>query len=338
MRKELKVFFYLILLVVVLVYFFSIIDLNELLSVLSKLTIGLLLFLAALQIITQALLACKWHLSVKAMRYKITFARIFAIHLTGALVENITPAAKAGGDPARIYFLHKEDVAIKDALAVASVNKYLDMASFTILLFLFYVHLAANFAISTPLIVAMAISSTALALLSLLGIFLYMNEKIAIKILQKGLKIINRFKSVKLEPKIAVKNFKVSVRKIMQNKALLIQIISISVVVWLLYPLKIYLIFHTLGSDVSFGLVAFVTFVAYLIGMIPVLPGGIGLYEGSAIALYGILGVPLAEATVAVIIGRIFTFGFVSLMGALAAIELTYSLNRRFGDIIKSLI
>ena len=50
---------------------------------------------------------------------------------------------------------------------------------------------------------------------------------------------------------------------------------------------------------------------------------GVGVFEGSSILLYSIMGIPLAEAAAAVLIGRAFTFGLVSLMGMLATMGLT---------------
>jgi uncharacterized protein (TIRG00374 family) len=162
-----------------------------------------------------------------------------------------------------------------------------------------------------------------LTILLALGITLYKCDNALAKTLYKRMQVIQRFGLLK-EVDIAnmIGDFKISVRGIMRHKAILAQSLSISIVIWLLYPLKIYFVFYALGSDVTFGLVACVTFMAYLTGMIPALPGGVGAFEGSAILLYSIMGVPLPEATVAVLIGRTFTFGLVSLMGMLAT--LTY--------------
>jgi|GEM_PF-5178915 len=323
MRKNLKIFFYLLLIVVTLVYFFSIINLGELLSVLSQLTLGLLFFLVVAQIITQTMLAYKWHLMANAMKYKITFARIFTIHLVGALVGNITPAAKIGGEPAQMYFLCKEGAALKDVLAITIIDKSIGILSFTAVLFAAFMYVAVKFTLPSSLAVYIFMLLLLIAILGgSTGIFFYMHEEVLVKILKCGLRFVNQFKPIRLDTENVISGFKYSMHKVMRHKIILAQSLFLFIVVWLLYPLKIYIIFHTLGNNVNFGLVAFVTLAAFLIGMISAIPGGIGLYEGSAIALYGTLGIPLAEATVAVIIGRVFTFWFVNLLGVLAAIGL----------------
>lgn len=347
-----KNIFYSILIILVLCYLYFIVGIDELLSTLTRLDPGLFFFLTTLQMITQILLAYRLQLLIRALKYRIGFMKLFAIHLAGALVENITPAAKAGSEPARVYLLHKEGILLKDAFTVTLVGKYVDMILFTVLLLLSYTYhtyLATQFILPAPLIVAIQASIVLIIFLGTSGvIFLYRNEKIAVKILRNAMKILHFFTAKRAknrerhavqvqvqvqldaEAEAAVKNFKRSLFNIVQDKAVLTISLSASIIVWLLYPLKIYVIFYTLGTDISFGIVACVTFLAYLVGLIPLLPGGLGIYEGSAIALYSILGISLADATVAVIIGRLFTFWFVILLGTLAAIILKIKTNSEY--------
>lgn len=326
--KTFKLLLYILVGASILYLFYRMIDLDELVSALSKLNISLLVFLVITQIVTQTLLACKLHILLKAMWHDIAFSRIFAIHLAGYLAENITPAGKVGGEPARIYLLYKEKIALKDALAVTIISKYIDLFPFVILLFLSFSYLVANFNPPSSLIVTISILLSILLLLSLLGIFLCRSETVTVKILRNWLNLLNRIKPIEIDAETAIDGFKDSMRRIMQRKTVLAQSLCMSIVVWLLYPLKAYIVFHTMGSDITFVMVVCVTCLACLISMIPVLPGGVGAYEVSAIALYGLLGIPLAEATVAVLISRVFTFWFVILLGVIAAMKLKTDASR----------
>ncbi len=324
MSKKRRIWLYLISGAVILFFFYKAIDLNEFLASLSKVSIGLLMLLGVAQLITQTLLAYKWRLLIKRAGYRIAFLRVFAIDLAGALVENITPAARLGNEPAKVYLLCKEGASLKDVLAIAALNKYLGTLPFITLAFLSYLYIALRFTLPLSLAITTLAVLFILTALLVLGIILYKRDNVLVKVLYKGTRLIQRFKSIKEADIVSmVDNFKISVRGIMHHKAILIQSLLISIIIWLLYPLKIYFIFYAMGSDVTFGLVACVTFMAYLTGMIPALPGGVGIFEGSAILLYGIMGIPLPEATVAVFVGRAFTFGLVSLMGMLATIGLT---------------
>ena len=326
MSKKRRIWLYLVLGAGILFFFFRAIDLDEFLLALSKISIGLLMLLGAAQLVTQILLAYKWRLLIKKAGYRITFIRIFAIELAGAFVENITPAARLGNEPAKVYFLRKEGASLKDVLAIAAINKYLGILPFTVLAFLSFLYLAWRFPL--PLSLTIAIFTILLILIALLalGVILYKRDHALANIFYKGARLIQRFKPInvnKADIVSVIGSFKISVREIGSHQTILVPSLSLSLVIWLLYPLKIYFVFYALGSEVTFGIVACVTFMAYLTGMIPTLPGGVGVFEGSAILLYSIMGIPLVEATAAVLVGRAFTFGLVSLMGMLATMGLT---------------
>jgi uncharacterized protein (TIRG00374 family) len=332
--KKRRILLYLILGVGILFFFYKAINIDEFFSSLSKVSIGLLILLGVAQLITQTLLAYKWRLLIKRAGHKITFIKVFAINLAGAFIENITPAARLGNEPTQTYLLCKEGAPLKDALAIAALNNYLGILPFIILSFLSFLYIAREFTLPLSLTITIFTVLVILIALLALGIILYKRDNALAKVLYKVSCVIQRFKGSYQNNNEAdiinmIDNFKVSVREIMRHKAILVQSLFVSIVIWVLYPLKIYLIFYAMGSDVTFGLVASVTFMAYLTGMIPALPGGVGVYEGSAILLYSIMGIPLHEATAAVLIGRAFTFGMVSLMGMFATIGLTRKLLLR---------
>ena len=64
---------------------------------------------------------------------------------------------------------------------------------------------------------------------------------------------------------------------------------AISFVLWVVYPLKIYVVASTIGVETTLT-VAFVgTYLAYLVSLVPVSPGGTGTFEG-ALALIFLVG------------------------------------------------
>ena len=120
MSKKRRILLYFVLGAGILFFFHRAIDMNEFLLALSKVSIGLLILLGAAQLVTQTLLAYKRHLLIKRAGYKIAFIRVFAIDLAGAFVENITPAARLGNEPAKAYLLRKEGVSLEDVLVIAA--------------------------------------------------------------------------------------------------------------------------------------------------------------------------------------------------------------------------
>jgi hypothetical protein len=85
---------------------------------------------------------------------------------------------------------------------------------------------------------------------------------------------------------------------------------SVSLLVWALYPLKIYVVALMLGFNVEPLFVAIATYTTYLISMIPLLPGGLGTFEGSMAFMFTYAGFSFAEGLAIALLARLVTFWF----------------------------
>ncbi len=79
--------------------------------------------------------------------------------------------------------------------------------------------------------------------------------------------------------------------------------------------LTIYLLFMAAGYRVGFGLLLTGYGLPLLLGKVGFLPGGVGIVEGTMVALYTGLGVPAATAVVVVLTYRVFSFWIPTLLG-----------------------
>lgn len=79
--------------------------------------------------------------------------------------------------------------------------------------------------------------------------------------------------------------------------------------------LTIYLLFMAAGHRVTFGLLLTGYGLPLLLGKVGFLPGGVGIVEGTMVALYTGLGVPAATAVVVVLAYRVLSFWIPTLLG-----------------------
>ena len=99
-------------------------------------------------------------------------------------------------------------------------------------------------------------------------------------------------------------------------------LITVSTLIWLLYPLKVFLVTGMLDLNISLRAVAIITFTAYLVSMVPLLPGGLGSYEGTMVLMFSFFGIAPAEGLAAALISRLITFWIPLLWSALGALYL----------------
>jgi uncharacterized protein (TIRG00374 family) len=92
--------------------------------------------------------------------------------------------------------------------------------------------------------------------------------------------------------------------------------ILLSVVSWFFECLAFYLVLQGLGIDVSLGAATVLYAFASLAGAVSMLPGGLGVAEGSLTGLLVALGTPLPDAAAATLLIRAATLWFAVALGA----------------------
>lgn len=95
--------------------------------------------------------------------------------------------------------------------------------------------------------------------------------------------------------------------------------ILVSALVWALYPAKVYVVTRMLGVEVDAFFIITATFIPYLISMLPLLPGGLGSFEGSMALLFAAQGATVAEGLAVALLTRTATFWLPLLMSTIAA-------------------
>jgi len=92
--------------------------------------------------------------------------------------------------------------------------------------------------------------------------------------------------------------------------------VLLSVVSWFCECLAFYVVLHGLGLDISLRAATFLYAFASLAGAVSMLPGGLGVAEGSLTALLAALGTPLPDAAAATLLIRAATLWLAVALGA----------------------
>ena len=111
--------------------------------------------------------------------------------------------------------------------------------------------------------------------------------------------------------------FEVALAKTTKNNNSLAKQLLLSLFIWAFFAIKSYFIAQALGVDIGFISIAMVTYITYMVAMIPLTPGGLGTFEGSMVLLLAPLGVAFHEGLLLALIIRFVTFWFVFLLSAI---------------------
>ncbi|TCT12992.1 hypothetical protein EDC18_11066 [Natranaerovirga pectinivora] len=268
-----------------------------------------IIILCLMQIVTIFLLNLQWYTISKRLNVIISFKDIFDINMTGTFVECITPAVKAGGELTKvIMFSSKFGISKGCSSAIVGIQKIVSLTSFVLLnfisLFLFLTVYNANVNISIILLSLIFI----IVMSGSLFILVFKNNKVE--------SLICKLPFVKNKEKVIgfFTQFRESIRTIKKRNSFFMTQFILSMIIWMFFAIKAFYIIRMINLDVSFIVVSMITYITYMIGMLPLLPGGLGTFEGSLIMLLTPFGASLDQGITVALVLRFVTFWFVFLL------------------------
>ena len=113
----------------------------------------------------------------------------------------------------------------------------------------------------------------------------------------------------------AVVGFQDSMRVMINDRKVLLYGIPLSFIIWFLEILRVYVVFLALNVNAPLEIIAAVFVISTLIGMIPLLPGGLGAVDGMMILLYSYAGIPASVSAAVTIVERLISFWMTSIIG-----------------------
>jgi len=123
-------------------------------------------------------------------------------------------------------------------------------------------------------------------------------------------------KEAKMEK--SIKEFFTSTHQIIRSRKVIFYVIALTGAIWAVVFLRLYIIFQALGYTPTLPMLFFAITLPALVGMIPVLPGGIGTVDATLVSVFLFSGVPIEIAISATLIERAITFVFSTAVGSAA--------------------
>lgn len=288
-------------------------DVSKILASLSGIKFKTIAIACILQCISILLINLQWHHLSKAMSCPVSMGKIFHINMAGTFVESITPSVKAGGELTKVLMLKSTGgLDGGQATALVAVQKVISFSVFMVLTLVSMVWFLLRFTIDSFQIKMILLSFVFLAIvfLLILALILWPNKLMKIiNILPKRLNLSDKAEKF-------IKGFRSSFKRIARDTSLTIIHLVLAFIIWTLFPLKAYFLAQGLGVDIDFISISVITYLTYMVGMIPLLPGGIGTFEGSMVFFLSPLGVSPYNGVALAIALRFVTFWFVFLLSA----------------------
>ena len=241
--------------------------------------------------------------------------------LVSLAVNNITPSGRGGGEPVRAYLLAKEGhFKFEDTFATVIADRALDTFPFVILAILTIIGIIFTFSLDIKLIAFLVIMVTLITVAVILLIYVCINEAFGLKLTSWIIKIVRRFYkkfNEDTEKRIieAVKTFQARMNALLRDKTILYYALPLSFVIWIFEILRVYVVFLAFGARVSPIIIGEVFILASFVGMVPLLPGGLGAVDGIMILFYANAGITASLSAAATVVERLISFWMTTFVG-----------------------
>ena len=302
----------------VMLYFIGI---DEVIEALKLSNLWLVLLAIVIQIFTYFLYTWRWNIINKTADMDLGIKKSLPMVLVSLAVNNITPSGRGGGEPVRAYLLAKEGhFKFEDTFATVIADRALDTFPFVILAILTIIGIIFTFSLDIKLIAFLVIMVTLITVAVILLIYVCINEAFGVKLTSWIIKIVRRFYkkfNEDTEKRIieAVKTFQARMNALLRDKTILYYALPLSFVIWIFEILRVYVVFLAFGARVSPIIIGEVFILASFVGMVPLLPGGLGAVDGIMILFYANAGITASLSAAATVVERLISFWMTTFVG-----------------------
>lgn len=284
-------------------------------------------FLAAAvgcQVAALTLWAFRWKILLHPF-HSAPLRRCLSGILIGIFFNNITPIAKAGGEPFRAYYMgEKEGIRFEDAFATVAMDRIMESLPFLVIFIISVMYFVFHLETSGEMI-AVVLAAFFLNILLLVGVLYFSyNLGAAKRLIFSLFRLVghfsNRLEKYESAVEEAVEQYHGAIKMLFSHERRLLASLCISSVFWFLLILRNYMVVLALGYHVDFVIIVVIQIVGTLVGIIPILPGGLGSTDGILIFLYLTFGFPAAAAVSASLLDRFISFWMVTTVGGLIVV------------------
>lgn len=318
--KRTKSIFLLLCGVFIIVFIVHQAGITDIINVLSQVDLPMVVAAFFCQIGALLLWALRWKILLRSFG-PVPFKTSLIGIIIGVFFNNITPIAKAGGEPFRAYYMGgKQGVEFEDVFATVAIDRVLESFSFLFIILITFAYFTVRLKISGEMILIIFLALLLNVILLSLVLYFSFSLKAAKKLMFSLLRFIARFSNrlEKYESQIeeAVEQYHTSIKMLSSQESTLVTCLAISGGFWFLVILRNYLVVSALGYDVHFMVIAVVQMVGTLAGIFPVFPGGLGSTDSIMIFLYYSFDFPVAVAVTASLVDRFISFWLMTVIGA----------------------
>lgn len=259
---------------------------------------------------TQLLVNLQWYKIAKLAGAPFSFGSMLYVNCQGSVIDSITPGVKFGGEVTRAVQISRiGHCSGEQAAAIVALQKLFSLSAMFLLL-LFAVGYLVDDVPWLSRHTQFIIYGVLLIFLLLFFTVFFAPHRIEKHIQAKGNPRYSWMRKVRGFFLALLNQIKI----VRGNKSAWAMLSFLSLLIWLLYPVKMYILAVQFYPGANIAHVTAITFAAYMVALLPIFPGGLGGFEGTMTGLFVAMGIVISDAAVMTVFFRFATFWLVMLV------------------------
>ena len=316
-----KTIFFLGISLLILAVMLWFVGIDKVITALKVANLYIIALAIAVQVFTYFLYTFRWQILNGIADMKVSIKNLLPIVLVGLAVNNITPSGRGGGEPVRAYIMAKQyDYPMEDTFATVVADRALDTFPFVVLAAITIGAMILYFDLDIWLLVVMILAVIVIVAILIILVYMCINPNFGKRVDGWIIGLVRRFykkNSEALEEKIhgVIFGFQDTMKLLISNRKGLYYTIPLSFLIWFFEIFRVYLVFLAFGARIDPVIIGEVFIIACLVGMIPLLPGGLGAVDGIMIIFYSAAGITASISAAATVIERLISFWMATIIG-----------------------
>jgi uncharacterized protein (TIRG00374 family) len=251
-------------------------------------------------------------ISCKLFAIRVHWRDLFAIGFVSNVLSNVVAVGGVAGYSVRFLLMRRHGLAVEDIVAASLFHSYINNLAMFALLPIGLTHLFLNHPLQPLQTQALAAAALVLAGLVVIASLVLFSRALRLSTLDLLGGALERLLRRNVRSTLA--SFDATMVRgttaISARPLLVAALILLIVVDWTSSVLTLWFCFDALGAHLSPGLLTTGFAVGVMAGLISMVPGGLGVQEGSMAGIYALLGIPFHQAFLAAILFRIVYYSF----------------------------
>ena len=246
----------------------------------------------------------------------ISFLHALKIAFVGLFINAVTPIAKAGGEPVKIYMLkegYKEDGGSK-ASAVICIDLFVEMLSCYITFAVILIYILFTTVLPPILLYAFIVFLVVFFVLMVVALKLFLSKHMLSNVVDWLTNKLSFIKKIH-KKKFTILPFQECFRDLLTDKKRMTKVLVVSFLTKVFEVARVWFVFLALSTVVPIDTILILWCVLLVIGLLPLFPGGLGIIELGGTSAFILLGVTQSIAAGGMLLDRFITFWLVILLG-----------------------